>query len=528
MASLGLNTIDEDNANEALILQLIAEDCDQDFEDNNEQDTWDATEDEIEDEEGEPASLSSSGILHKVPQTDNSSVQSYDEHERDNVTTPEITSVQDHSSPTSSLHQEQPSTEISAEILTTNSNAINSIEMPKRSAEAAGLSLLDDASKEYSSPQSREGLHTNDNAVGPSHPSHKSEHETADGSKDATQTTPGTQNKRAKKAGSSQSFSKKEQPKHSNLTSSNRQASIQNRGAESTQYHQPIITQNSYATGMQVDQGSTQLPSGSMASAGPTTLGEWGGVKGELEGLPKIHGRRSNDHPGTAPPHEPSQQTSTVPHRTKPGHSSKTHSEHAANASRPHDPFGSSHKEFGSSHKDHLQPQTAPSTKKVAERLDSNANPIRDSGSGNKEAQPSKVKNSSELLAPYSADWHTSTIQAQAAELASLNESTIRHDGQIWTYIKIPWPGKPGWIESYVDNTAFDIAGYGGGRRGLGGGPTLAQLKDNQRKRREEEPVDVLVGDHETCDSIIEQMVRLEERKRKGKGKREGGSSSKS
>lgn len=433
------------------------------------------------------------GRLDELPHPDNASVQSLDGPEQlpEHVTTPTITSVEGHSNSATSLHQDQPC----ATIQSTTPNAISNHEMPKRTAESAGLSSssFDDPFKANSSPQSQD--------VGSSH---GPEHETADGSGDI----PGTQNKRTKMAGSSQSFSKKEQPKPSNIAGSSQQAIIQNHGAESTQQHQPI---NSYATDMQVDEGPTQSPSGAMASAGSRTLGDWANVRAELEGLPKFQERFSSGHPGTSSSHEPGQKASTVAHRTKPQRSSEKHAEQAARASRPDDPFSSNHK-------DHA--------KKVAKRADSNLEAILDSDSDSDEAQLSKGKNILDFLSPYDDDWHTA--QAQAAELASIHESTIQHEGKTLTYIKIPWAGRPGWIESYVDETALEylssldqsgFLGYAAGCHGRRGRPTLAQLKENQRKRLEEEPVDVLVGDDETCDSIIGEMVKREERKRKGKGK---------
>ena len=508
MASLGRNAIDEDAASVALILQLIA----QDFGIHNRQNTqdrvWDA------ETESSPALLSGD-ILHEVPHTDNGNFQSFYRPEQlpDNVTRPKITWVQDHSASATSLYQGQPSTTIQ----TTNANAINSNEMPKRSAETAGLSSFsfNDPAKEYSSLPSPNRPHTNDNEVDSGQ---RSGHETADGSEDASRTIAGTQNKRAKTSGSPQSFPKKEQPKPSIVAGSTQQAIIQSHGAESTQQHRPTNTWNSHATDMQADEGPRQSPSSAMASARSTILGGWGDVRTEHEEMPKVHGRRSNGHPNTASPHEPSQKTSTIPHRTKPWHSSEEHSEHAARASRPHDPFSSNHK-------DHLKPKSTPRAKKAVERLGSNLDPILDSDSHNDKAEL-KEKKISGLLSPYDDDWHSSTAQAQAAELAFIHESTIHHEGQTLTYIEIPWAGKPGWIESYVDDTALeyrnDMVGYGGGRRRRRGGPTSAQLEDNQRKRRAEEPVDVLVRDDETCDSIIEEMIRREERKRKGKEKRKG------
>ena len=512
MASLGRNPIDEDAASVALILQLIA----QDFGINNGQNTqdrvWNATEDA---ETESSAAMLSDGILHEVPHSDIGSVQSFYRPEQlpDNVTTPKITWVQDHSTSATSLHQDQPSTTIQ----TTNANAISSNEMPKRSAETAGLSSFsfNDPAKEHSSLPSRNGPHRNDNEVGSGQ---RPGHETADGSEDASRTMTGTQNKRAKTAGSSQSFQKKEQPKPSIVADSTQQAITRNHGAESTQQHRPTNPWNSHATDMQVDEGPKQSPSSAMASARPTILGGRGSVRAEHEEMPKVNGRRSNGHPDIASPHEPSQKTSTIPHRTKQWHSSEEHSEHAASASRPHDPFNSNHK-------DHLKPKSTPRAKKVVERLGSNLDPILDSDSHNDEAEL-REKKISDLMSPYDDDWHTSTAQAQTAELAFIHESTIHHEGQTLTYIEIPWAGKPGWIESYVDDTALeylnDVVGYGGGRRGRRGGPNSVQLEDNQRKRRAEEPVDVLVRDDETCDSIIEEMIKREERKRKGKGKRKG------
>ena len=434
--------------------------------------------------------LCNNGSLDELPHPDNNaSVQSFDGPAQlpDHVTTPTITSVQHHSNSATSLHQDQPCTTIQS----TTPNAISSNGMPKRTAENAGLSSssFDDPVKESSSQQSQD--------VGSSR---RPEHETADGSEDAA----GNRNKRTKTAGSSKSSSK-EQPKHPNIAGSSQQAIVQNHGADSTQQHQPI---NSHATVMQVDEGPTQSASGAMASAGSKTLSDWANLRVELEGLPQFHERYSSDQPGTSSSHEqPSQKTSTVAHRSKSQRSSEKHSEQAARASRPHDPFSSNHK-------DHA--------KKGAKRPDSNLEPILDSDSDNDEAQPSKGKDFPDFLAPYDDDWHISTLQDQAAELASIHESTIKHEGQTLTYIKIPWAGRPGWIESYVDETALeylsDVVGYHGRR----GRPTLAQLKENQRKRLEEEPVDVLVGDDETCDSIIMEMVKREECKRKGKGKGKG------
>ncbi|CAF9934203.1 MAG: hypothetical protein HETSPECPRED_009140 [Heterodermia speciosa] len=507
MAPLGWNTTDEDSASEALILQLIAQDFGLG---NNEQNTWDTDWDSTEDAETESSAVPLSiGMLHEVPHTNNASFQSFDGPEQlpVHVTIPKITSVQDHSTSTTSLPWEQPSPKIQ----TSDLNASNSDEMSKRSADAAGLSSTspDDPSKRYSSPPSGDGLRTTDDNVGPSH---RPEHETADGSEDATRTMPATENKRPKRAGTSQSFSKK-QPTHSNIAGSGQQAIAQHHEAGSTQQHQPINTSNSYATDIQVDEGPMQSPSGAAASAGPTTLGDWGEVRDEL---PKVHG----GNPDTASPYEPSQKTSTVPRRTKPRHPSEAHPEHAAaKAARPRDPFSSNHK-------DHLEPEAASRAKKVVKLLDGKLDPIQDSDSYSGETKPSKQKSFSDFLTPYDDEWHTSTDRVQVAELGSTRQSAIRHKGQTMTYIKIPWAGKPGWIESYVDDTALgylnDVVGYSGGSHGRRGGPTSAQLEDNRRKRREEEPVDILVRDDETCDSIIEEMIKREERQRKGKGNRKG------
>ena len=450
----------------------------------------------------QPARILLSSILQELPQHDDGSVQDKNRLEQlvDYVTTPKITSVQAHSTSADSLHQEHPCTTIKS----TNPNAISSSDMPKRTAEIAGLS----------SSSFDDGLqsHGDGSRDGP-------EHETAGGLEDAARRIPGTHNKRAKTAGGSQSSPKKEQPKHSNVAGGSQQAMIQKHGAESTHQHQPINNRNNYATEMQVDKRPTQSPSGTIASAGSRTLCDRRDVRAELEEPPKVHKRYYKGHPDTASPHKPSQKVNTVPLRTKPLHSSEEQSEQAAKASRPHDPFSSNHK-------DHLKPKTSPHAEKVAKRLDSNLEPILNFDSDEDEAQLSKEKSISDLISPYDDDWLTSTAQAQAAELDSIRTSTIRHEGQTLTYIEIPWAGKPGWIESYVDDTALDYLtdadGYGGGRRGRRGRVTSAQLKDNQRKRREEEPVDILVGDDETCDSIIGEMVKREERKRKGKGKGKG------
>ena len=508
MASLGWNSIDEDSATEALILQLIAQDFGIDSNElNNTPDgVWDSTADP---ETELSASPSSSGMLHEVPHSGNDRVRSLDGTEQpEHVTTPKITSAQEHSTSTASLYPEQHSTTIQA----IDPIGIKSNEMSKRSAETAGLSSLRlDAPFQDSSPPSNDRLHTDDNDDGSSH---GPEHQTAVGSEDATQTMSGTQNKRAKTASSSQSFSKKEQPKHSNIAGSSQPAIIQNHGAESTQQHQPIITRNSYATEMQVDEGPTQSIPGAMASARSATLGDWGDVRAELEGLPKVPERDTKGHADTASSHEPSQKASVIPHRTKSEHPGQ-----AAKTSRPLDPFNSNHK-------DHLEPKTTPRAKKVVGGLDSNLDPVLDSDGINNEAQHSEDNNISEFISPYDDDWHTSTAQAQTAKLAFINESTIQHEGQTLTYIEIPWTGKPGWIESSVDGTALeylnDAIGYGGGFGGRHHGLTMAQLMENQRKRQEEEPVDVLVGDDETCDSIIEEILKREERERKGKGKVKG------
>ena len=91
--------------------------------------------------------------------------------------------------------------------------------------------------------------------------------------------------------------------------------------------------------------------------------------------------------------------------------------------------------------------------------------------------------------------------------------------------VQIPWPGIPGWMESYVyENSGHtlddDDGGLGGRHRR--GGPTLAQMLQNQQRMSEEEPVDVILEEHETADWLIGEMVKKEEqakREAKGKGK---------
>ena len=91
-------------------------------------------------------------------------------------------------------------------------------------------------------------------------------------------------------------------------------------------------------------------------------------------------------------------------------------------------------------------------------------------------------------------------------------------------YFEIPWPGVPGWMESYVyENSGLSFEDYGGhGGRRRRGGPSLMHMLQNQQRMREEEPVDIILEEHETADWLIEEMIRKEEqakREAKGKGK---------
>ena len=104
----------------------------------------------------------------------------------------------------------------------------------------------------------------------------------------------------------------------------------------------------------------------------------------------------------------------------------------------------------------------------------------------------------------------------QPATLKS-NASKANNDDRI-PFIQIPWPGIPGWMESYVyENSGH---GHGGrhGRRGL----SVAYVLQNQRRMREEETVDIILEEHETVHWQAEQMIRKDEQARreaKGKGK---------
>ena len=103
------------------------------------------------------------------------------------------------------------------------------------------------------------------------------------------------------------------------------------------------------------------------------------------------------------------------------------------------------------------------------------------------------------------------------------NTDKANHEGKI-PYFQIPWPGVPGWMESYVyENSGHSLNDHSGheGRRRRGG-LSLMHMLQNQQRMREEEPVDIILEDYETADWQIEQMIRKEEQakreaKRKGK-----------
>ena len=102
------------------------------------------------------------------------------------------------------------------------------------------------------------------------------------------------------------------------------------------------------------------------------------------------------------------------------------------------------------------------------------------------------------------------------------NTTSHPHTNSNIPFFEIPWPGVPGWIESYVYESFNDPdAGDGYHRRG---GPTREQMRDNQRRMQEEEPVDIVLEEFETLDWQLEKMIEREEReeveaRRKAKGK---------
>lgn len=102
------------------------------------------------------------------------------------------------------------------------------------------------------------------------------------------------------------------------------------------------------------------------------------------------------------------------------------------------------------------------------------------------------------------------------------NHPQMLHEGVLYTRITIPWPGKPGWVERDIDESfGQDYEEGYRGRRGRGG-RYLSQnerMEMERRRREEATAVEIYVGEEETLDSIIMEMVAKERKDKKGKGK---------
>lgn len=102
------------------------------------------------------------------------------------------------------------------------------------------------------------------------------------------------------------------------------------------------------------------------------------------------------------------------------------------------------------------------------------------------------------------------------------NHPQTLYEGVLHTRIAIPWPGKPGWVERDVDESfGRDYEEESGGRRGRGGRYVSQNERMAMERRRREEAtaVEICIGEDETLDSIIMEMVAKERKDKKGKGK---------
>lgn len=524
MSSWSGDIANEDSATEALILQLIAED----FGISNREDPPDQAVDPEDELSGNEAS--SSADLDDRPYSRRGSVKSLDEHSIPDqsehtlgVIGSTITQVQGLSPSTTPSHLEHP---ISIN-QTSNFDAGDPNTMPKRNVEAAELPVhsVDDPETFYR--HSNSGMPPVNGAL--SIRPGRSTNENLQVNLQAPSTNP---NKRPRVAGNSRSSSRQERPRHKDIV--NHQATLSDHDSNFAQHHQHITTRNDHDSDMQLDKPLSQPYPGTQPSADEaTTMNGWGGVRSELEGPQGLGNRHYNDHSETTLSSMQSQNTNVdQPRRAKEWKFREEHPQPTAKV--PHrpadpnrrDPFGSNHKEvfqqrraqnagrppnhdpFGSNHKYHPTQQAIRGGMRTGQPRRAN-DAIFDENSGD-EAQYFKSQYPSNAISPYDDEWQDQTAEARASRMFSharaavdaglrIHESTIRHEGKVWTYIQVPWAGKPGWMESYVDDTsyeAFHDPGDYGGRRYRG--PTLGQLEDNRRRKTGEQPVDIFVGEDET------------------------------
>lgn len=102
------------------------------------------------------------------------------------------------------------------------------------------------------------------------------------------------------------------------------------------------------------------------------------------------------------------------------------------------------------------------------------------------------------------------------------NHPQMLHEGVLYTRFAIPWPGKPGWVERDVDESfGQDYEEEYRGRRGRGGRHLSRNERMEMERRRREEAtaVEICIGEDETLDSIIMEMVAKAGKDKKGKGK---------
>jgi len=102
------------------------------------------------------------------------------------------------------------------------------------------------------------------------------------------------------------------------------------------------------------------------------------------------------------------------------------------------------------------------------------------------------------------------------------NQPQVLHEGVLHTRITIPWPGKPGWVERDVDESfGRDYEDGDHGRQGRGGRyiSRIERMEMERRRREEATATEIHIGEHETLDSIIMEMVAKERKEKKGKGK---------
>lgn len=562
MASPGGEVANEDSATEALILQMIAED----FGFPTQRDPFSAPPHSDHGLTGNRAP--SNAVLDEDSGSQNDGDQSLDEDSlpdqyeqgSQDLTYPTSYQPQDLSSSNTPSHHDRT---ITAD-QTPNVNIGSA--MPKRNVEAAGFPSFSDLPDSPSDLLLDDLLNLTTAAGSPANHAGVNNYpaRARDGSGSGSQASTGTRRKRAKVDGSLPNSSWQEQPTHTDIAGSSQNANAYGHGSSSAQSYQPITNRSAFEPNMEEDRVPTQS---SWDTFGAVTLSD----------------RCSNNPLETAPPYMQSQHTSSDAPRAKASGFQEGRPQPTKVSHRPRDPkaiFGDNHKDhpnqpegrhsgrhnqapsnkpsssnemdplnlgaiqdsgcrhqpssnnpFGSDHKDHLIQQAAQSHRNAAKPARTYEPHLYD----NSDDESVSPKNAypSEALSPYDDDWHGHNfrIQALASRIATLaradariplQESIIRHGGKTWTYIEIPWPGKPGWVESYVDDTAYDdvnelMGGFGGRVRRRG--PTREQMTRNQAKKKEEDMVDIVLGEKETLDSIVGDVVMREGRKGKGKGK---------